>query len=149
MLSRSNSNVRIPCAKCGIKDETIKYDLKSNEFLCSSCKKKKPKYKNKKIIIDNITFSSEHEGAIYFQLKMQKLAGLVIDLQLQVPYLLIEPQKEILGGTNRGIKYIADFVVTMKDGTVRVIDAKGFLTAEYKLKRTLMAAIHKIKIEEL
>ena len=36
------------------------------------------------------------------------------------------------------IKYIADFVVTYSDGHVEVIDTKGILTPEFKIKEKLL-----------
>ena len=47
----------------------------------------------------------------------------------------------------RGMKYIADFVYIC-DGKQVVEDCKGFKTAEYKMKKKLMAYLNHINIEE-
>lgn len=44
--------------------------------------------------------------------------------------------------------YIVDFVVTMPTSTKRFIDAKGFKTPVYKLKKRLVESIYGIVIEE-
>lgn len=93
--------------------------------------KKKPKYRNKKNIIDNIQFDSKHEADIYLQLKSLLNAKVISDLRLQVPFEVLPKQKE-----ERAIKYIADFVY-MQDGKTIVVDAKGFRTKDYIIKRKL------------
>lgn len=45
--------------------------------------KKRSKYNNIKTIIDGITFDSKKEGAHYYKLKAQLLAGTISDLKLQ------------------------------------------------------------------
>ena len=46
-------------------------------------------------------------------------------------------QKANPGCTIQAIKYIADFVVTYKDGSIKVIDVKGQKTADFKLKEKM------------
>lgn len=41
------------------------------------------------------------------------------------------------GVKRRAITYVADFLVTYKDGTEKVVDVKGFETPAFKIKRIL------------
>ena len=75
-------------------------------------------------------------------------AGEISDLRLQVPYELT-PTIKLNGETFRGIKYVADFVYKDKQGNEVVEDAKGMRTDVYKMKRKLMACVHKIVIKEV
>lgn len=97
----------------------------------------KSKYHNKKIIIDGIEFDSEKEGNRYIQLKMLKKAGMIKDLQLQVPYVILDGYKKN-GKTIRAITYKADFVyydIFLKKTIVE--DTKGYRTEVYKLKKKM------------
>jgi hypothetical protein len=49
----------------------------------------------------------------------------------------------------RGLVYVADFTWKTPDDREHVGDAKGCLTAVYKIKRKLALLLHNIKIEEL
>jgi hypothetical protein len=51
------------------------------------------------------------------------------------------------GKAIRPITYIADFVVHEKDGSINVIDIKGFLlTAVFNIKVKMMAKVHNIEV---
>ena len=100
------------------------------------------KYGNKWCIIDGIKFQSIKEGVYYQYLKSEKLQGRVKDFKRQVTFRL-----EVNGILV--CRYIADFVVTYKDGSKKVIDVKGFKTDVYKLKKSLMFAVNGIKIIEV
>ncbi len=106
------------------------------------------KYHNKKTVIDNITFDSKKEAGRYIELKMLLKVGEISDLKLQVPYELM-PTIKLNGETYRGIKYVADFVYKDKSGNTVVEDAKGMRTDVYKMKKKLMAYIHRISIKEV
>lgn len=84
------------------------------------------------------------------QLKMMQRAGLIANLQEQVPYELI-PAQYINGKCiERKCSYIADFVYTdCKTGEFFVEDTKGVRTKEYIIKRKLMLKIHGIRIKEI
>ena len=100
------------------------------------------KYHAKKTIVDDITFDSKKEAMRYQELKLLQRAGEIENLQLQVPYVLIEKSKH-----GRAIKYIADFVYEEKGQTV-VEDSKGYRTDVYKLKKRLLAEKYDIEIKE-
>lgn len=95
------------------------------------------KYNNKKTIVDGIKFDSEMESHYYLYLKHLKEIGEVIDFILQPTYLLQEGFN-LNGKRIRAITYKADFKVIYKDGHEEVIDVKGKLTEEFKIKRKML-----------
>ena len=95
------------------------------------------KYKNKKTIVDGIKFDSEMESHYYIYLKQLKEMGEVVDFILQPTYLLQEGF-DLNGKRIRPITYKADFKVIYKDGHEEVIDVKGKLTEEFKIKRKML-----------
>ena len=95
------------------------------------------KYNNKKTIVDGIKFDSEMESHYYIYLKQLKEMGEVVDFVLQPTYLLQEGFN-LNGKRIRAITYKADFKVIYKDGHEEVIDVKGKLTEEFKIKRKML-----------
>ena len=95
------------------------------------------KYKNKKTMVDGIKFDSEMESRYYLYLKQLKEMGEVVDFVLQPTYLLQEGF-DLNGKRIRPITYKADFKVIYKDGREEVIDVKGKLTEEFKIKRKML-----------
>lgn len=95
------------------------------------------KYKNKKTTIDGFKFDSEMESHYYIYLKQLKEIGEVVDFVLQPTYLLQEGFN-LNGKRIRPITYKADFKVIYKDGHEEVIDVKGKLTEEFKIKRKML-----------
>lgn len=104
------------------------------------------KYHAKKTTIDGIEFDSAKEAKRYTKLRALEEAGKIQSLRLQVPFELV-PSFECDGVKYRGMKYVADFVY-YRDGKQIVEDCKGVKTAEYKLKKKLMAYINHVNIEE-
>ena len=111
------------------------------------------KYKNKKTVIDNITFASQKEGMRYLQLKDRERNGLIKDLKLQVHY-EIQPNFKLENKTIRKIEYIADFVYMEKlNGDIPawkevIEDVKGIRTPLYKLKKKLFEYKYQTTIRE-
>jgi hypothetical protein len=93
------------------------------------------KYRNTKVIIDNIEFDSKAEGNRYIELKLLQRAGVIQNLELQPKYILQESFKKN-GKTYRKIEYRADFKY-IENGQVIVEDVKGMETKEFKIKRKL------------
>ncbi len=93
------------------------------------------KYKNTKIVVDNIKFDSNLEATRYKELKLLQRAKQISNLRLQVPFLLQEGFKKN-GKTHRKIEYIADFVYEV-DGQTIVEDTKGMKTETFKIKQKL------------
>ena len=106
------------------------------------------KYGNLKTEIDGIRFDSRHEAYRYAELKLMERTRLISDLRLQVPYVLIPPQRTKKGRYIREVRYVADFVYTQNGETV-VEDAKGFRTKEYAIKWKLMLERFGIEIKEV
>lgn len=99
---------------------------------------KEAKYKNLKVEIDGIKFDSKFEAEFYFgELQWLLAAGEITKIERQKAYLL-QPAFKYQSKTIRAIHYVADFVVTYKDGREEVIDTKGFQTKDYLLKKKLL-----------
>lgn len=94
------------------------------------------KYNNKKTVVDDIVFDSKDEALYYEVLKDMKNNGLIKDYKLQPKYLLqeafVKNDKKY-----RAITYIADFRVINNDGSAYIVDIKGMLTTEFKIKMKL------------
>ena len=122
---------------------------------------KRSKYNNRKITIDGMTFDSVHEARRWRELKKLEKAGEIHDLERQVNFLLLPPQREPdeigpRGGVKKGklleksITYRADFsYIDTETGKKIVEDAKGVRTDEYKIKRKLMLWVYGIRIREV
>ncbi len=95
------------------------------------------KYHSRKTIVDGITFDSKKEADYYCELKMQKMAGVVEDFELQPEYEL-QPKYRYKGKVVRAIKYKADFKVKYTDGHTEVVDVKGMRTREYRMKKKML-----------
>lgn len=106
------------------------------------------KYKNKKTVVDGITFDSKKEANRYVELKLAQKTGIIDDLNLQVKFVLIPKQKG-----ERECSYIADFVYKNKQtGETIVEDVKSsprYKTDVYKIKKKLMLFVYNIKIKEV
>ena len=96
---------------------------------------RKNKYRNKKTVVDNITFHSKKEAAFYSEIKLLERIGAIQNLELQ-PVFEIIPTVEWNGKKLSAKKYIADFKF-IEDGTEIVVDVKGIRTPAYILKRQL------------
>lgn len=120
------------------------------------------KYKNKKTIIDGITFDSKKEARRYGELSLLQRGGVISELELQKEFELVPAQYETFPryGKNgqrlkdgkrcieKPVKYKADFVYK-ENGSVIVEDTKGVKTKDYIIKRKLMLYVHGIKIKEV
>lgn len=95
------------------------------------------KYRNRKTIIDGITFDSKGEANRYCELKLLQRAGEISDLTLQPKFTLQESFKKN-GKTHRAITYTADFQYFDKLSRKWVIeDFKGVETEVFRIKRKL------------
>lgn len=113
--------------------------------------KKWNKYKNKKVVVDNILFDSKKEANYYTKLKILRDAGKILDLELQKRFVLQQGFK-LNGKAYRAINYIADFVYKDSKGQVHVVDVKSEATKKdkvYRLKKKMLAYKFGIEIEEV
>lgn len=113
----------------------------------NKCDGNMSKYRNRKVNYKGMNFDSKKEYIRYLVLEDMERKKEISDLRRQVSFQLIPPF-ELNGKKYKGMKYIADFVYK-KDGKIMVEDTKGMLTDVYKIKRKLMAYIHKIEIKEI
>ncbi len=98
------------------------------------------KYKNRKIVVDNIKFDSNLEATRYKELKLLQRAKQISNLRLQVPFLLQEGFKKN-GKTHRKIEYVADFKY-IENGKTIVEDVKGMQTDVFKLKHKIFEKVY-------
>lgn len=109
------------------------------------------KYRNQRIVDkDGQKFDSKAEHKFWCHLLIRQRAGEIFNLERQVVYEIIPAV--VLGGKRRAArKYIADMRWNegSKTGPVVVADVKGAVTAEYSIKRHLMAHVHGIEIVEI
>ncbi len=94
------------------------------------------KYHANAITVLGQSFDSKTEGEFYLYLLAKQQAGEITEIKLQ-PSFELQPRFQKDGHTIRPIIYIADFEVTHADGTIEVIDVKGFETADFKIKKKL------------
>ena len=100
--------------------------------------KRESKYHNKIAYYDGIAFDSIKERDYYADVLLPlNWAGEIKSIDMQVSFVLQPPFKHG-GKTIKGIKYVADFVITYPDGRKKVIDTKGYRTKEYQLKRKML-----------
>lgn len=127
----------------------------------------KSKYKAKKYTVDGIEFDSKKEANRYLVLKNQERQGIIRDLQMQVPFVLIPAQyeecieytpkqrkeKRVRKLVEHKVSYVADFVYTRSTGEVVVEDVKGYRKGTaysvFVIKRKLMLERHCIKVVEV
>lgn len=105
------------------------------------------KYRNKKVCYNGIAFDSKKEARRYSELLLLERAGVITNLQRQVPFVLIPSQRVNGKVVERECKYIADFVYT-ENGKKVVEDTKGMKTEAYKIKKKMLLYFHGIKIKE-
>ena len=106
-------------------------------------RKKGSKYKNIKTADG---FDSKKERKRYLELEMLQKAGVIRCLAKQAPFELLPTFKDKQGITERGIKYIADFVYYDNEKKSLVIeDVKSPFTRRlpaYVIKRKLVKKIY-------
>lgn len=98
------------------------------------------KYKNTKIVVDNIKFDSVLEANRYQELKLLERAGTITDLELQPRFLLQDSFKKN-GRTFKKIEYVADFQY-IENGKTIVEDVKGLQTDVFKLKHKIFEKVY-------
>ncbi len=98
------------------------------------------KYFAKPMKVDGIVFHSGAEGKRYIFLKKMQEQGKIMDLEVQVPYVLTLPLK---------VTYIADFRYTKENGQEVVEDVKNPVLAKspiFSIKKKLMSNVHGIDV---
>lgn len=111
---------------------------------------KQPKYRNRKVTVDGVTWDSEGERARYGELCQLQAAGHITDLKRSVDFVLAPACH--LGDARKkpAIRYRADFTY-MENGVLVVEDFKSEITRlnrVYRIKKHLMMTVHGILIRE-
>jgi hypothetical protein len=92
-------------------------------------------------------YASEHEAEVAGSLAALERAGKIEELREQVRFVLVPKN-----GKLRAVVYVADFTYreTSKDvsGRLHILDAKGYKTQVYRLKKRMMAELG-YEIEEV
>lgn len=99
------------------------------------------KYRNRKVVLDGMTFASSAEAGRYRVLERLQAAGEISGLQCQVAFQLA-PSVLIQGAKRKTppLRYFADFAYLDKSGRQVIEDVKGGpLTQAYRIKRHLLA----------
>lgn len=105
------------------------------------------KFNAKKTKIEDRVFDSKKESERYLQLQSMLKAGLILNLECQKEFVLIEPF-EYNGRKYRGSSWIADFYYQRSDGQWVAEDCKSIATKkrpEYILKKKLFMTNPKYK----
>jgi hypothetical protein len=103
---------------------------------------KPPKYRNKRTVIDGVSFDSKAEANRWLNLKLLERAGEITRLERQVRFPLVVDGVKVCS-------YIADFSYFTKEKRV-VEDVKSPATASlpvFKIKSKLVKALYGIDVE--
>ena len=95
------------------------------------------KYKAEITEKDGIKFDSKKEARRYSELLILQKAGQISRLRVHPEFPLLETFEDIYTGeTERGIKYIGDFLYVDHIEPARLVceDTKGFETTEFRIK---------------
>ena len=96
---------------------------------------KPTKYRAKKTAVDGRMFDSKAEAEYAMKLKTELSLGNICDLVYQPRFTLQEAFRDNCNRLNRKVEYVADFsFIEVANFVHVVVDVKGFLTADYKLK---------------
>lgn len=96
----------------------------------------KTKYNSKKVVVGGITYDSqvEYQYNVYLQEKLDRKE--ILDYELQPSYELI-PKYEKYGKKFRSINYTPDYLIKHLDGSIELVDIKGFASQASELRRKL------------
>jgi hypothetical protein len=94
------------------------------------------KFRAKPSEADGIIFASKKEMGYYRELLLRKKSGEVLFFLRQVPFHL-----------PGNVRHVIDFVEFWSDGTVHVVEVKGYDTPMGKLKRKQVEDIFPVTIE--
>lgn len=94
----------------------------------------------KAITVDGIRFDSGHESKVYGNLLWRERAGEITDLERQQRIYLYGQNGPILTPTGRHMFYKADFTYK-ESGELKVVDAKGYPSDVYLIKKEILLAM--------
>lgn len=94
------------------------------------------KFKAKAVKEDGNRFPSTLEWKYFKHLQLLQKAGEVVFFLRQVPFHL-----------PGGVKYVVDYQVFNRDGSVQFVDVKGVETSEFILKKKMVEDLYPVEIE--
>ena len=95
--------------------------------------RRRSKFGAVKHVVDGVTYHSKKEAAQAEKLSLRKASGEVISWDRQVRLLFVINEVRIA-------MYIMDFVVYRADGVVELIEVKGMMLPDWKIKWRLLEA---------
>lgn len=95
---------------------------------------RRSKFNAKKTISGGVRYDSKFEATYAEQLEWRKRAGEIVNIERQVKISLNVNGVHICN-------YIADFLVTLKDGRRQYHECKGFMTKDAAIKMKLVQAL--------
>jgi len=104
----------------------------------------KSKFGNNRVEFNGKMYDSQREAGVAAKLQALERTGKIREYREQHRIQLVPGD-----GKLRPVVYVADFYYVDLDGTPHVLDAKGFKTAVYRLKKRLAALLLRIEIEEV
>ena len=110
--------------------------ITAKEYRKLTKRRTKSKYGNKKVKIDGLTFDSKAEALYYSELKLKQKTGEILFFRTQPRYRLLDGFEKD-GKRHRPIDYIADFEIHHKDGSIEVVDIKGYKTDVFRIKEKM------------
>lgn len=127
-----------------MKDRMTASELKEMQ----SRKGKVSKFKAQRVEVAGIKFDSKKEAARWAELKVLERAGVIRDLELQVPIMLEGRDKPMLTRTGKQMKLTVDFTYIEVETGLRIFnDSKGMPTRDYEVRKSAAEAMG-IKILE-
>ena len=89
-------------------------------------------------------YASKHEAEAAGKYAALARAGIITELEEQALIVLVPGD-----GKLRPVVYVADFRYRDREGALHIVDAKGYKTAIYRLKKRMAALLLHITIEEV
>jgi hypothetical protein len=87
--------------------------------------------------MDGVTFDSQAEALYYLTLKDQQKRGKIQSFKLQPKYVLLEGFTAKSGKKHAAITYKPDFEITELDGSITVVEIKGYANERFSTVRKL------------
>lgn len=102
-----------------------------------------PKYRNKKVVFEGITFDSKKECKRYQELRTFEKSGIISELRTQVRFVICPKVEGIKG--SRARYYVSDFCY-IENGRKVIEDVKSPITRKnpvYSLKKQLVQYLYR------
>lgn len=126
----------LTCPDC----KGTRFNVNYSKVVCTNCghteKRGSNKYGAKRTVAnDGIKRDSKYEASVADELLMRKNTGDILDYDSQVKIDLKVNGQHVCN-------YYIDYVVTHKDGTIELLEAKGFETDLWKFKWRILEITH-------